>query len=95
MDHFKITQTCVNCLRGKKVFRVDLDLYDAEGRLLPGTKRMKIFNFTCRYCWLESSLDFNKFSHPDLISHLKCLHKQYSDIEEALDQVLIILNKTI
>ena len=95
MDHFKITQTCVNCLRGKKVFRVDLDLYDAEGRLLPGTKRMKIFNFTCRYCWLESSLDFNKFCHPDLISHLKRLHKQYSEIEEALDQVLIILNKTI
>ena len=95
MDHINITQTCVNCLRGKKVFRVDLDLYDAEGRLLPGTRRMKIFHFRCHYCWIESSLDFNKFSHPDLICHLKRLHKQYTEIEEALDQVLIILNKTI
>ena len=67
MDHFKISQTCVNCLRGKKVFRVDLDLYDAEGRLLPGTRRMKNFNFTCQYCCTQSSLDFDKFSHPDQV----------------------------
>ena len=77
------------------MFRVDLDLYDAKGRLLSGTRRMKKFNFTCHYCCLESSLDFDKFSHPDLICHLKCLHKQYNEIEDALDQLLIILNKTI
>ena len=94
MDHFKITQTCVNCLKGKKVFRVDLNLYDAEGRLLPGTRRRKnIFSFVCQYCFIESSLDFNNFSHPDLICHLKHLHKQYTEIEEALDQLLIIVNK--
>ena len=66
MDHINISQTCVNCSRGKKVFRVDLDLYDAEGRLLPKTRTMKNFNFTCHYCFTESSLDFDKFSHPDL-----------------------------
>ena len=95
MDHFKITHMCVNCLNGKKVFRVDLDLYDAEGKLLPGTRRMKIFRFMCQCCWKESSLDFYKFSHPDLICHLKRLHKQYTEIEEALDQLLILINKTI
>ena len=95
MDHINITQVCVYCLRGKKVFRVDLDLYDAEGKLLPGTRRMKIFDFTCDYCCLQSSLDFDKFSHQDVISHLKRLHKQYTEIDEALDQLLIILNKTI
>ena len=40
MDHFKITQTCVHCLRGKKVFRVDLDLYDAEGKLFPALDQL-------------------------------------------------------
>ena len=30
MDHINITQECVHCLMGKKVFRVDLNLYDAD-----------------------------------------------------------------
>ena len=95
MDHFNIAQTCVNCSREKKVFRVDLNLYDAEGKLFPGTRRRKnIFSFVCRYCLTESSLDFHKFSHPDVICYLKRLHKQYTEMDKALDQLLIILNKT-
>ena len=95
MDHFKITHTCVNCLRGKKVFRMDLDLYDAEGKLLPGTRRMKIFDFTCQFCWKKSSLDFDKFSHQDVICYLKHLHEQFTKIDNVLDELLVILNKTI
>ena len=34
MDHINITQGCIYCLKGKKLFRVDLDCYDAEGRLI-------------------------------------------------------------
>ena len=90
-----ITHTCIYCLRGKKVFRVDLNLYDAKGKLLPETRRMKIFDFMCPYCCKKSSLDFYKFSHPDVISFLKRLDEQHTKIEEALDQLLIIINKTI
>ena len=92
MDHINITQVCVYCLRGKKVFRVDLDLYDAEGKLLPGTRRMKIFRFMCQCCWKESSLDFYKFSHPDLICHLKRLHEQNKEIKKTLDMLYILVN---
>ena len=72
MDHINITQACIYCLRGKKLFRVDLDCYDAEGRLIIiGTEKISRFRFTCQYCWKQSSLDFYKFSHPDLICYLK------------------------
>ena len=40
MDHFNITQICVKCLRGKKEFRVDLKLYDDNGRLPEGVDKM-------------------------------------------------------
>ena len=94
MDHINISQTCVKCLRGKKIFRVDLNLYDAQGKLLPGTRRMKKFNFTCSYCLFKSLLDFDKFSHPDLILHLKCLNEQFNEMDDALEQLLVIVNKT-
>ena len=80
MDHFEIIHTCGNCLRGKKLFRVNLDLYDAEGKLLPGTRRMKMFDFMCQFCWKKSSLDFDTFSHQDVICYLKHLHKQFTKI---------------
>ena len=32
MDHFNITQECIFCLKGSRVFRVDLSDYDANGR---------------------------------------------------------------
>ena len=54
MDHFNITQVCSNCLKGKKVFRVDLSLYDDEGRLNHETENMDTFKFICNFCWKES-----------------------------------------
>ena len=98
MDHINITQAYIHCLRGKKVFRVDLNLYDANGRLMiAGTEKMKTFRFMCYFCWRESPLDFYKFSHPDLICHLKRSHEQYIETKKALDKLYIIFNniKTI
>ena len=93
MDHINITQACIHCLRGKKLFRVDLNLYDAEGRLMViGTEKMKTFRFMCQFCWRESPLDFYKFSHPDLICHLKRLHEQYNETKKALDILYILFN---
>ena len=93
MDYFNITQACVHCLKGKKLFRVDLNLYDDEGRLLiHGTEKMKAFRFMCHFCWRESSLDFYKFSHPDLICYLKRLYEQYEETRKALDVLYILFN---
>ena len=93
MDHINITQACIYCLRGKKLFRVDLDCYDAEGRLIIiGTEKISRFRFTCQYCWKQSSLDFYKFSHPDLICYLKRLYQQYEETKKALDKLYILFN---
>ena len=90
MDHFNINQTCANCVRGKKMFRVDLSLYDADGRLNHGVEK---FEFICHFCWRKSKLDFYRFSHPDLIKHLKNLYEHYKKIQEALNQMYILVNK--
>ena len=92
MDHFYISQICVNCLRGKRVFRRDLDLYDNNGRLSVGTDRLHCFQFICNFCWRKTSLDFYKFSHPDLICHLKQLKRQYEEMKETLDRFNILFN---
>ena len=92
MDHFNITQVCIYCWRGKKSFRVDLKLYDDNGRLLPGIDKLESFCFICHFCWRSSPLDFYKFSHPDLICHLKNLHKQYEETKKALDKLYILFN---
>lgn len=47
MDHFIINEVCRNCWRGKKTFRVDLELYDDNGRLLPGVDQMNKFRYMC------------------------------------------------
>ena len=88
MDHINITQACIHCLRGKKLFRVDLDLYDAEGRLMVvGTEKMKTFRFTCQFCWKESSLDFYKFSHKVNYIFYLIILKQYSKSRKVLSPV--------
>ena len=92
MDHFNITQVCVNCFRGKKVFTVHLDLYNDQGRLAAHADRLSCFQFICHFCWRKTSLDFYKFSHPDLICHLKQLKKQYEQMKIALDQFNILFN---
>ena len=45
MDHLNITQVCIYCSRGQKVFKVDLDLYDDEGRLPIGIDKSVHFQF--------------------------------------------------
>ena len=90
-----ITHTCHHCLRGKKVFRISLDLYNEEGVLRPGVQRMKEFEFMCTYCWRKSFFDFYRFSHPDVILLLKRLDEQQNQLIQALDQLLNILESII
>ena len=92
MDHFNITQACIHCLRGSKLFRVDLSCYDAEGRLVITPENMNRFSFTCQFCHEVSPLDFYRFSHPDLICYLKRLHEQYEETKKALDKLYILFN---
>ena len=84
MDHFNITQVCHHCIRGSKLFRVDLSCY--------GSEQMNRFCFTCQFCRQVSSLDFYRFSHPDLIRYLKRLHEQYEETRKALDRLYILFN---
>ena len=86
-----ITHTCMHCLNGKKVFRISLDLYDAQGLLKRGVTRMKKFEFMCTFCSKKLFLDFYRFSHPDVILLLKRLDKQITELQEAIDQLVITL----
>ena len=92
MDHFNITQECIHCLKGSKVFRVDLSYYDAEGRRIILPKDMERFGFICQFCGKKSTLDFYRFSHPDMICYLKRLHDQYEKTRQALDKLYILFN---
>ena len=92
MDHFNITQECVHCLRGAKLFRVDLSCYDDDGRLIVQLNDMERFRLMCPFCWRKTTLDFYRFSHPDLICYLKRLHKQYEETKKALDILYILFN---
>ena len=79
MDHFYINQTCTNCWRGNQMFRVDLSLYDQNGKLWIGIDEMERYCFIRTICWKTTKLDFYTFSHPSMILHLKHierLHKQ-------------------
>ena len=87
-----ITHTCIHCLRGKKVFRISLDLFNAEGLLKRGVTRMKEFEFICTCCEKKSFLDFYRFSHPDIILLLKHLDEQQTKLQEAIDQLIKVLD---
>ena len=87
-----ITHTCIHCLRGKKVFRISLDLFNAEGLLKRGVTRMKEFEFICTCCEKKSFLDFYRFSHPDIILLLKRLDEQQTKLQEAIDQLIKVLD---
>ena len=93
MDHFNITQACIYCLRGSRLFRVDLDCYDENGRLIVvGREMINRFSFTCQFCYKETSLDFYRFSHPELICHLKRLNEHFEEIKKKLDILYILVN---
>ena len=87
-----ITHTCIHCLRGKKVFRISLDLFNAEGLLKRGVTRMKEFEFICTCCEKKSFLGFYRFSHPDIILLLKRLDEQQTKLQEAIDQLIKVLD---
>ena len=92
MDHFYITQICTKCVRGEKKFRIDLRLYDDNGRLADGVETMEQFCFICTFCWKKTRLDFYRFSHPDMILYLKRLNHQNEETKKALDRLYIIFN---
>ena len=93
MDHFNISQLCRFCRRGNKVFKVSLSCYDADGKVNINTmQRLKDFSFQCEFCNLVSTLDFNKFSHPDIILNLKKKKKKNDKIRKALDELYSLLN---
>ena len=70
------------------MFRVDLSLYDADGKLRAGIDEMEQYCFICIFCWKTTRLDFYTFSHPSIILHLKYierLHKQQADALKKLN----------
>ena len=93
MDHFNITQECLYCMRGSKLFRVDLNCYDDhDGRLLIQPNQMEPFRFRCQFCHQTTTLDFYRFSHPDLICYLKRINKRYQQIKNLLQALYILIN---
>ena len=92
MDHFYIRQICTNCMRGTKNFQIDLNMYDDNGLLLYDTLPLENYRFICHYCWRTTTLDFYKFSHPDLIRYLKSLHRKYTEVKKLVDMLHNLLS---
>ena len=90
-----ITHTCSHCCRGRKVYRVTLDLYNDEGILRRGVQRMKKFEFTCEYCSKKSFLDFYRFSHPDVILLLKRLDQKQNELLDMLNKLIDVLENYV
>ena len=84
MDHFYINQICTNCWKGNQMFKVNLSLYDQNGKLRIGIDEVEQFCFICIYCWRTTKLDFYTFSHPSMILHLKHLEKIQKQQVDAL-----------
>ena len=99
MDYFYVKQVCSHCLRGTKIFRVDLSLYnDQTGQLNQVVQKMDCYSFVCHFCWRKCILDFYRFSHPDLILHLKYLHSSYRNLQnhvKTLDEIVNNLRKIL
>ena len=63
MDHFYINQVCTNCWKGNQMFKVDLSLYDQNGKLRIGINEIEQFCFICVYCWKTTRLDIFSSEH--------------------------------
>ena len=87
MDHFYINQVCTNCWKGNQLFKVDLSLYDQNGKLRIGINEIEQFCFICVYCWKTTRLDFYTFSHPSMILHLKQIERQHKQQADALKKL--------
>lgn len=92
MEYFNVTQDCVHCFLGAKLFKVDLNCYDREGKLIVTSTDMDRFSFICSFCHRKTNLDFQRFSHPDLIIHLKRICQQYEEIMKQLDILNSLFN---
>ena len=89
MDHFNISQLCQHCGRGRKVFKIKLSFYEAEGKL--NLSRAQIsgdFSFTREVCHRISIVDFYSFSNRQIIVELK-RQKQIRDNLKDLVQLYI------
>ena len=96
MDHFNISQLCRFCGKGNKVFKVDLRCYDADGKVNVNPMRMLTnFSFQCEFCCIVSTLDFDKFSHPNIILHLKRQKEKNDEIREMFQELFSILNEIL
>ena len=72
MDHFNILQLCRHCGRGKKVFKIELSFYDADGELnLSKAQISRDFSLKCEVCHRVSNVDFYSFSNREIIVQLK------------------------
>ena len=87
MDHFFINQICTNCWKGNQFFKVNLSLYDQNGKLRIGIDEIDQFCFICVYCWRITKLDFYTFSHPSMILHLKHLEKLHKQQQDAIKKL--------
>ena len=87
MDHFYINQICTNCWKGNQMFKVNLSLYDQNGKLRIGIDEIEQFCFICVYCWRTTRLDFYTFSHPSIILHLKHLEKLHIQQLDAIKKL--------
>ena len=87
MDHFYINQICTNCWKGNQIFKVNLSLYDQNGKLRIGIDEIEQFCFICVYCWRTTRLDFYTFSHPSIILHLKHLEKLHKRQLDAINKL--------
>ena len=66
------------------MFRVDLSLYDANGKLREGIDEMDRYCFMCTFCWKTTRLNFYSFSHPSMILHLRHINRLHVQQGEAL-----------
>ena len=92
MDHFHISQECIHCLRGTRLFRVDLSCYDDNGKLIHESIDVERFSFICQFCWRNTRLDFYRFSHPDLMCYLKRIYNRYQELKNTVDRLNMLLN---
>ena len=94
MDHFNVLQLCRFCARGSKVFKVELECYDAAGTLTVNPLQMlSRFSFQSQFCNLVSTLDFYEFSHPSIIVHLKREKEKNDKIKKLLQKLYVLLNE--
>ena len=94
MDHFNVSQLCQFCARGSKVFKVELDCYNAEGALTVNPVQMlSRFYFQCEFFGLVSTLDFCQFSHLSIILHMKREKEKNDKIKKLLQELYVLLNE--